>query len=310
LAAIVAALLVAVVSSLVHHASADEVETDNPAVVALLSGLPAPKDVTFPWRGGRFTEFQAGTELESNLRTRSGNLHGQLYAPPQPGPAPYAILLSGCGDTFTGANILWQKLWARALQDIGIGALALDSFEVRGVREGVCGEGSKLWAVRRVDDIYAAMTWLSAQPQVDRRRIVVMGMSNGGRAALLSVSATENARFRHLAAAVALYPTCDRIPPHELLAPALLLLGGADDAAHPAVCEQFVAARKNTAFPPQVRSYPGAMHLFDVYPRDENYEQPEVIESRNEVLGFLRQVLDIHEPPAQRTAAPAQAPDR
>jgi dienelactone hydrolase len=293
-------------SAALAGAAAEEEEPENPAVLALLSGLPAPLPVSFPWRPGRFTAFHTGAEEEGGAKARGGMLSGQLYRAPRPGPAPYAVLLSGCGGTYNGANGLWLKLWARALRDVGVGALALDSFDVRGVEDGVCGEGSKIWALRRVDDAYAALAWLTTQPDVDSKRIVVMGMSNGGRAALLSVSATENARFHHFAAAVALYPSCARLPPHGLLAPSLLLLGGADQGAPASQCEHFANERRKTAFPPQVRVYPDASHLFDVYPRDDNYRAPEVVESRADGLAFLRQALDIAEPGAQQTAAPAQ----
>ncbi len=277
-------------------------EFDHPAIVARLAGLPAPQSVTIPWRPGRFSEFQMGTPAERGVKARGGNLRARLYRAPQPGPAPYAILLAGCGDSYTGANILWVKLWARALQDIGVGALTIDSFNVRGVKTGVCGNGSKLWAARRVDDIYASLAWLAAQPDVDRRRIAVMGMSNGARAALLASSARENLRFHRLAATVAVYPTCDRLPPHELMGPVLVLLGSGDVEAYPAICEQYVAERQDARHPPQVRVYPDALHLFDVFPRNEDYTRPEVIESRADVLAFLKQALAIPESPARHAA--------
>jgi dienelactone hydrolase len=283
--------------------SADETdaeEIDNPIVLAWLQGLPPPQPVTIPWRPGRFTTFQAGTEEEEGATERGGNLTGQFYPAPHSGRAPYAVLLAGCGGTYGGANGLWLKLWARSLQDIGVGALALDSLEARGVKDGVCGEGSDVWALRRVDDAHAALAWLASQPRVDSRRIVVMGMSNGGRTALLSVSAIENARFHRFAAAVALYPSCGRLPPHESMAPSLLLLGEADSDSSLAKCEHFATRRRDSAFPPQVRIYPKASHLFDVYPRDENYNAPEVLESRTHALAFLRHVLKIGAPaPAQ-----------
>lgn len=276
-------------------------EFDHPAIVARLAGLPTPQYVDIPWRPGRFTEFQMGTPAERGMKARSGNIRGRLYRPPQAGPAPYAILLAGCGDTYTGANILWVKLWARALQDIGVGALTIDSFEVRGVKTGVCGNGSKLWAARRVDDIYASLAWLASQPDVDRRRIAVMGMSNGARAALLASSARENGRFNRLAATVAIYPTCDQLPPHELMGPTLVLLGSGDVEAHPVICEQYVAERQDALHPPQVRVYADALHLFDVFPRNEDYTRAEVIESRADVLAFLKKVMDIPGSPAQQS---------
>lgn len=280
-------------------------EIDNPIVLSYLSGLPEPKAVSFPWRPGRFIRFQDGTEEEGGRTARSGNLAGQLYYAPQRDPAPFAVLLAGCGGTYGGVNGLWLKLWARTLQDVGVGALALDSLDARGVTDGVCGDGSKAWAQRRVDDAYSALAWLTDQPFVDPRRVFVIGMSNGARTALLSVSASENGRFHRFAAAVALYPTCDRLPHHDLLAPALLLLGQADNPAVQPVCEAYVRQRRDSAVPPRLIVYPDAFHLFDAYPRDDNYNAPEVLGAREEVKAFLRQAAGLGAP-FQRTAAPGQ----
>ena len=299
--ALAAALVCAHLAAAADPYNQDDI-VNHPAIPALLSGLPAPQTVTIPWRPGRFNEFKMGSVEEGRAKTHGGNLIGQIYRAPDLRPAPYAVLLAGCGGTYGGVNGLWLQLWARALQDLGIGTLALDSIEARGVPDGVCGDGSKVWAQRRVDDAHAALAWLATQPRVDSRRIVVMGMSNGGRAALLSVSATENARFHRFAAAVALYPTCDRLPPHDLLAPALLLFGGNDENATPAKCERFTVPRRNAAVSPRIKVYPMADHLFDVFPRNEDFAMPEVIESRADVLAFLQQALNIAKPIARQTA--------
>jgi dienelactone hydrolase len=271
-------------------------DTDNPIVVAFLRDLPAPTTVEFPWRPGRFNQFQIGAEEENFATERRGRLAAKLYPAPRPGPRPYAVLLSGCGGTYEGVNGLWLRLWARALRDIGMGALALDSFDVRGVPDGVCGENSKTWTQRRVDDAHSALAWLSDQPFVDARRIVVMGMSNGARTALLSVSSRESWRFRQFAAAIGLYPLCDRMPPHGLLAPSLLLLGEADKPASIRDCTAFVRDRAATAIVPQAKSYPLAAHLFDAFPRNEDFTLPEVVDSRAETLAFLRRVLGLTQP--------------
>lgn len=305
-----AAVLLALVFTAARSAEASggEAEADaikNPIVLSYLRGLPEPKAVTFPWRPGRFIRFQDGSEEEGGRTARSGNLAGQLYPAPQQGSAPFAVLLAGCGGTYGGVNGLWLKLWARTLQDVGVGALALDSLDARGVTDGVCGDGSKAWAQRRVDDAYSALAWLADQPFVDPRRVFVIGMSNGARTALLSVSASENGRFHRFAAAVALYPTCDRLPRHDLLAPALLLLGQADNPAIQPICEAYVRQRRDSAAPPRLILYPDAFHLFDAYPRDDNYDAPEVLGAREAVKTFLRQAAGLGEP-FPRTATPAR----
>jgi dienelactone hydrolase len=285
----IALVLTAAAGLLAGRASADampdEEETDIPAVVELLRDLPAPVAVEFPWRPGRFNRFKIGAEQEDGTALR-GRLAGQLYRAPGSGPAAYAVLMSGCGGTYAGVNGLWLKLWARALRDIGAGALALDSFEVRGV-DGVCGDGAREWAQRRVDDAHSALAWLASQPFVDGRRIFVMGMSNGARAALLSINAREGWRFHQFAAAVALYPMCGHMPPHGLLAPALLLLGQADKQASATECAGY-AAHLAAGVPPRLVGYPGATHLFDAFPRDEDFSRFEVTDSRVRALEFLR----------------------
>lgn len=265
---------------------ANEDETDNPAVLALLGELPQPQHVTLPWRPGRFTKFLAGGADEGHVTASSGSLTGDLYRAPGTAPAPYAVLLSGCGNTLEGANSLWLKLWARYLQDIGVGALALDSLTPRGVH-GICGPQSRTWAYRRVDDAHSALEWLARQPFVDARRIFIMGMSNGARVALLSVSTTESWRYHRFAGAVAFYPVCAAMPGHELSAPTMLLYGDADSEASLQECVRYTAARRKTAFAPQLTIYPAASHLFDVYPRNEDYSLFEVSDSRSRVIAFL-----------------------
>lgn len=266
-------------------------QTVGPWAGAIHSDLPAPESVSIPWRAGRFTEFHAGSDEEGGRRTRAGTLRGQLYRAPQDGAAAYAVLLAGCGGTYEGANGLWLKLWARNLRQLGIGALALDSFESRGVPNGVCGPGSRRWALRRVDDAHAALNWLVRQPWADGQRIVIMGMSNGGRTALLSISTAESVRFHRFAAAIALYPSCDGMPPHPLLAPALVLTGAADVTEPPRHCADYLARHRHAAIPAWLRSYAEAFHLFDVYPRNDDANAPEILNARADVADFLRDAL-------------------
>lgn len=281
------ALAVAVFRAAAADEGLGEIEVRDPAMRAMVAELPRAETVSLPWRPGRFQRFILADDEEGAVPARRGHLTGVLFHAPGEGPAPYAVLLAGCGHPNTMPNNLWLLMWARVLRDIGVGALALDSFSTRGVSH-VCGEPSRSWAVRRVDDAHAALAWLAEQPFVDARRVFIMGMSNGGRVALLSVSTAESWRWRRFAAAVALYPVCDDMPPHPLMSPALLLLGAADAAATPQSCQAYLDARPGRGATARMIAYPQAHHLFDVFPRDDDFRAPEVIESRAHALEFLK----------------------
>lgn len=265
------------------------VENDHPVVQAWLKELRPATVVTIPWQAGHFSHFKMGSKEERGVRARSGTLSAELFRASGEGRAPYVVLLAGCGNTSEGANQLWLKLWARHLQDIGFGVLALDSLKGRGVHI-ICGRDSRTWAARRVDDAYSALAWLAARPDVDPRRIFIMGMSNGARTALLSIGATESWRPRYFAGAVAFYATCDRMPPHRPLAPSLLLMGEKDPVTKPPSCQNYAAERQTSPFAPDLVFYPEAMHLFDVYPINEDYNRPEVTDSRARALAFFKSI--------------------
>lgn len=186
------------------------------------------------------------------------------------GPFPAVVIMhdcSGLGPRSSGA----PGRWAKELVARGYLVILPDSFTPRGVPAGVCvappPAGVNVNAERRAADARAALAELRARPDVDGRRVGIMGGSHGGSSTLAAMRAGDGATRDGFAAAVALYPRCSLFTgvgvsyrPH---APLLILIGEQDDWTPAADCRALVerAARPGESI--GITIYPGAHHSFD-----------------------------------------------
>ncbi len=167
---------------------------------------------------------------------------------PAPGAAagaPAMLLLHGCSGLVDGRGRVGERFaeMAARLNAMGIHALAVDSLRPRGERE-ICTQGAgqrKVTQLQRRRDALAALQWLAQRPEVDARRVGLLGWSNGGS----TVLAATNLRHPEVAAtplrpslAAAYYPGCEAELDrgYRPSAPLLLLLGEADDWTPAAPC--------------------------------------------------------------------------
>jgi fermentation-respiration switch protein FrsA (DUF1100 family) len=115
-------------------------------------------------------------------------VHGMLHLPGRK-HAPAVALLHG----FTGQHIesafVFTRL-ARELCDAGIAALRFD-FRGSGDSEGVFSE---VTIEREVEDARAALRWLRARPDLDSRRIGLLGCSLGSTVAMLTAGEERGLR--------------------------------------------------------------------------------------------------------------------
>ena len=184
--------------------------------------------------------------------------------------APAVVLLHGCGGTYNAKGLLSERTrdYARLLNERGIHALVVDSLTPRGEKE-ICTQriGSRhvTQANRRLDAL-AAVAWLAQRPEVDAKRIGLMGWSNGGSTLLASI----NARHADVASAsvqpafaIAFYPGCeaDLKRGFETRTKLLMLVGEADDWTPAAACHELARTARGT--PPEIEGYAGAYHGFD-----------------------------------------------
>ena len=214
-----------------------------------------------------------------------------LSKPDGPGPFPAVVILhdcSGLGPQSSGA----PRRWTRELVGQGYITLLPDSFTTRGFEGGVCTDGSRsrndISPARRVRDAYAALAYLRTLPDVDGRRVAVMGGSHGGTTTLATMAAPAGDADPHalerragFAAAVALYPACvpstrswrvggsslvSRTGPeiaYEPVAPLLILIGDKDDWTPAEACRQLAEGARAAGHPVTIKVYPGAHHSFD-----------------------------------------------
>jgi dienelactone hydrolase len=245
--------------------------------------------VSVPWQPGNAAGFQMGTSEEHGVVAAKGSLTMTVYRPEGTGPSPFVLLLHGCTDLHDDNEWRgWVEPWATLFRERGVGTAVIESLRPRGV-ERVCGDRAGTWAARRADDAYSAYEWLSGQAFVDPDRVALMGMSNGGRAALAALRpASPHARtFR---AGVAFYPVCRDDIDSGFYAPLLVLIGDADTIAPAADCERLRQRPLPSAPELNLVVYPGAGHVFDVeWPGQpqSDAERAARIDARRQVLSFL-----------------------
>jgi len=221
-----------------------------------------------PWlgaasgRAGNLVEFpnlpnQAPATLQGYLARPDTGLSALLAShSDRTGPYPAVVVLHGCGGFSSHSAQIADQMGAR-----GYVGLTVDSLGPRGITSR-CGGGG---LVDQAFDAYAALRYLSQLNFVDPARVAVLGQSMGGSAALYTVDrdlAAQyfNERFR---AAIAYYPGCG-IPSAAMTAPALVLIGEADDWTPAERCREMVAHARPDGAMIALTVYPGAYHAFDV----------------------------------------------
>jgi len=203
------------------------------------------------------------------------------------GPFPAVVLMHGCHGVSAST-----RQWAGWFRDHGYVALIVDSWAPRKIRDG-CVPGPDIASSERFDDAVGALRWLHAQSYVDRRRVGVIGWSNGGvfAMALVNGPSLERARARGVempqpgfAASVAMYPGgCYSLVNERVVRPLLVLIGDADDWTLADECARMVEAMRGRGADARIVRYPGAVHYFDVVgqPRVVLHE----VENRNKPGG-------------------------
>jgi len=166
-------------------------------------GPPRPQhpEPPFPYTQRAVTVHNAADEVR---------LAGTLTVPPGPAPHPALLLLSGSGAQDRDETIFAHKpFWVLAdhLTRHGIAVLRLDD---RGVG-GSTGDPNLATADHMVADALAALEFLRAQPEIDARRVGLLGHSEGGLIAALTATRTADVALHVLLATPGL-------PGHEVLA--------------------------------------------------------------------------------------------
>ncbi len=189
----------------------------------------------------------------------TATLTGDLSFPAGTGPFPVVILLHPCGglERFGLATL---HAHAMNLQDAGFGTLILDSYGPRNLNGGKACE-MRTTAFRR-DDAFNAMAALQSHSKVSKANIFLLGLSDGGGAALVAAKGGADARF---SAVAAYYPGCTPLAgiSYAIQSPTLVFVAGKDDWSPPADCLSAKRSGNVTGAEFDVINYPDAHHGFD-----------------------------------------------
>jgi len=202
--------------------------------------------------------------LAGDANAKPTLVSGELRIAQGSGKLPVVLLQHGSGGI--GANV---EMWVRDLNAVGISTFALDGFTGRGLTQ-VSTDQSQLGRLNFILDIYRALEVLAKLPRVDPQRVILMGFSRGGQAALYAAlrrfQATWNRSGLDLAAYVAFYPDCATtfISDDDVSDKPIRIFGGTPDDYNPiARCKPYVERLKAAGHDVQLTEYPNAPHGFD-----------------------------------------------
>jgi dienelactone hydrolase len=236
----------------------------NLVMAAMLAWTtPAAADDVVQFEAARYHIGQLQQRLarergEAIRRPPALMLTGYLAKPPGDGPFPAVVYLHGC----LGLENFRREQAAAQFNGWGYVSLVVDSFAARGITDD-CG---RPFAVRQPDAL-GALRYLSTLPFVDPQRIALVGIAQGGTAALEIATARRFEIFEMPAgltfrAVVAFYPSCGAAG-SVLDMPALVLTGGIENWGRAVDCEYWMQRRAGRGAPVQIEVYPEAYHAFD-----------------------------------------------
>lgn len=206
----------------------------------------------------------------------------QLRRPPRDGKMAAVVIAHGTAGVDSRGTY-----HAEALNAAGIATLELDMWAARRLHGGIGQQGRPESVVETLPDAFGALLYLAAQPDIDPRRIGIMGFSWGGVVSMLTATRPWNQRYLgssplRFAAHAPFYPVCwtyNRVPGHEFVdltgAPVFIQSGACDDYDEPDTADNLVKS-----LPDAVRSrvtvtiYPDAAHGFDALQPRHIVEDP------------------------------------
>jgi dienelactone hydrolase len=198
--------------------------------------------------------------LKGDTGGKATTLTGELRIASGSGHLPLVMLQHGSGGM--GANV---EMWSRDFNAMGISTFALDGFTGRGLT-AVNTNQALLGRLNFILDNYRALEVLAKHPRVDPQRIVLMGFSRGGQAALYASLKRFNALWNKSGAEFAGYPDCATtfVSDADVADRPIRIFGGAQDDYNPiALCKSYFERLHAAGKDVELTVYPTASHAFD-----------------------------------------------
>jgi dienelactone hydrolase len=202
-----------------------------------------------------------GSKTPTNPKARLAALY-DIQKPEGNGPFPAVVAVSGCSGFNTIAG---KPVYDDALSDLrnaGFVTIRVDYIGARNLES--CFPG--YLAVSKdevVADIFLAIKYLLNSGFVKASSINLLGWSYGGGSVLKALSKMPDNPGIKIGAVVAYYPDCKAVDKWKVAVPVLVLFGGNDTVAPPALCEELFAGDVSRHI--KIEEYPGAYHAFDFH---------------------------------------------
>jgi dienelactone hydrolase len=237
----------------------------------LLSGSPSqaqtsPKEIAARVELHAFSSLTLSDQqfLSGDAGGKPVTMTGEFRIAQGSGRLPVVVLMHGSGGI--GANI---EPWTRTFNAMGVSTFAIDGFTGRGLTS-VNTDQASLGRLNFILDIYRALELLAKHPRVDPDRIVLMGFSRGGQAALYA-SLTRfhklwNKSGAQFAAYIPFYPDCATSYAGETdiaERPIRIFHGVPDDYNPVASCKPYIQRLRDAGRDVALTEYPDAQHGFD-----------------------------------------------
>ena len=153
-------------------------------------------------------DISISSKSPSGRAFKNETITADLYRPNVEGRVPSAVIINSSG----GVSAHTDHFYARLLAEHGVAALVVDSFRPRGVRETMSNQRLVNQSQSAADAV-GGFRWLAGQSWSDSNRIIVLGLSRGGAAALDVAVDTYRINFLQardvrFAAHIAISPAC------------------------------------------------------------------------------------------------------
>lgn len=202
--------------------------------------------------------------LSGDANAQAAVVTGELSIAQGSGRLPVAVLMHGSGGI--GGNV---QYWKRLFNAAGISTFVIDGVTGRGFT-GVGDKQASLGRLNFILDIYRSLEILGKHPRVDPGKVVMVGFSRGGQAALYSsverFQKLWNKSGLNFASYVVFYPDCGTTyrDDDKVAGKPIRIFHGSPDNYNPvSSCKAYLARLKQAGADVELTEYPNAEHGFD-----------------------------------------------
>jgi dienelactone hydrolase len=202
--------------------------------------------------------------LTGDANGKAVTVAGEFRIAQGAGKLPVVVLMHGSSGVGAGMDP-----WVRHLNAMGISTFVIDGFSGRGLT-AVCPNQALLGRLNFILDIYRSLEILAKHPRVDPDRIVLMGFSRGGQAALYAsldrFQKLWNKSGAQFAAYIPFYPDCSTsyATDTEIAARPIRIYHGTPDDYNPvSSCKAYLARLQEARRDVVLTEYPDSQHGFD-----------------------------------------------